>query len=397
MNDILVLVASNYADATSASRIKRTSRYCHTAITDRILRLSFANTLIRESTNPLSALSTLGFILLHHARLSASRHYAAVLSIIVEECRTSVSRYMLLARLAYLLERGARRGYEEVVEVTLQYVQMRDLGVLEDEGGEEEETEEEEGAAAVSPELDVRGALDIAAYHGHAEIVRMLAQHVCREGATDWRKPLEEAIRAGHADVVKVLLEFDVTKECIGRALKMAAENVGNEEIARLLVTIGGANMTSLALATLAGNGHFGLVRMFLEHSDRPIDPNCQALRRAAMHGHADIVALLLANGANVDFPDGAPLIMAAAGGHLEVVRVLINAKANVELYGDAAKEMAGNHAFAHSYDRIDEEKWRRCRAIRGLVDARMAELGIDPTPEPKRKRSFLKRLLCWG
>ena len=65
-----------------------------------------------------------------------------------------------------------------------------------------------EALLAVGVEMDVKLALDLAAFHGRIDVVRdLLAAGANPDGDGEWKTPLDLAAGQGHVDVMKVLVE----------------------------------------------------------------------------------------------------------------------------------------------------------------------------------------------
>ncbi|KAJ5699161.1 hypothetical protein N7493_012069 [Penicillium malachiteum] len=131
--------------------------------------------------------------------------------------------------------------------------------------------------------------------------------------------PIQWAAIAGHAEVVKFLLERIDSK---GRdyvsylRLLASAAAVGLEESVQELIEVGGYNKTKL-------NG-----------KNLPIHACFHPLDIAVQRGHTGVVRILLDHGADPTMGDqgrrNTPLFVAIKKGHLDVVRVLLDRGANV-------------------------------------------------------------------
>ncbi|KAG7081578.1 pfs domain-containing protein [Colletotrichum scovillei] len=150
-------------------------------------------------------------------------------------------------------------------------------------------------------------ALQVAALHGHAEVVVLLLNKGADLHAKDGRRgtALQAASFNGHEDVVEILLD------------KGADPNIQ-----------GGRLDTPLQAAAL--NGHRGIGELLL---DRGADCNAQggeygtALQAASYKGHDGVANILIGKGADLNAQGGkfgTALVAAAASGHKTIVRLLI-------------------------------------------------------------------------
>ena len=186
-----------------------------------------------------------------------------------------------------------------------------------------------------------------AAYFGCLEIiVTLLETNNWDAQATDFNgnTAIMWAARAGHGEVVKVLLEWsnvnpNTSNTMYGQTPLSLAARDGHEGAVRILLEWGEVNpdkadkwnRTPLWLA--AENGHEGVVGMLLDLND--IDPNGAddwsqtPLLRAAENGHERVVGMLLGrkdiNPDKADKQSQTPLLLAAKNGHEGVVRMLLD------------------------------------------------------------------------
>ena len=140
------------------------------------------------------------------------------------------------------------------------------------------------------------------------------------------RTALNAASKAGHGDVVRVLLLRDADPS-IGFPLKLAS-----------------------------AGGHASVVHALLEHGVdvNATDPHSalrhSALQYACMNGHLDIARSLIQHGANIDdidFSTGSPLSLACESGHEEIVQMLLQNNAYINYKNAAAitpLSLAGMH-----------------------------------------------------
>ncbi|KLU89624.1 ankyrin repeat domain-containing protein [Magnaporthiopsis poae ATCC 64411] len=160
-------------------------------------------------------------------------------------------------------------------------------------------------------------ALQVASYHGHAEIVRQLLEHGADVNAQGGRlgNALQAAAYFERDDIIQQLLErgADVNAQggLLGNALQAAASE-GYTEVVRQLLELG-ADVN-------AQGGRYG-----------------NALQAASNRGHVEIIQRLLERGADVNAQGGYygnALQAASAGKHAEIVRLLLERGADVNAQG---------------------------------------------------------------
>ncbi len=182
-------------------------------------------------------------------------------------------------------------------------------------------------------DTDPSVALDNAARAGHTEIVRMLLEagadpskgldDAAGAGRTEvvrvllgaGARPsdaLDDAVRAGHAQIVQILLDAGAHPS---RGLKDAA-GAGHIKIVRILIEAGAD--PSRGLDDAAGAGHIEIVRVLLEAGAAP----SRGMSRAAGAGHTEIVRILLEGGAD----PSVGLSAAARSGRAGIVTILLGA-----------------------------------------------------------------------
>ena len=165
----------------------------------------------------------------------------------------------------------------------------------------------------------IRTPLYFAAKAGHVDLVRLLLEHnadINQARIDCGATPVYLAAQEGHADVVQVLLEHNADPN--------RAE------------TSNGTTPVFVA----AQNGHAGVVKVLLGHTANPADPT-QAVTHAgenpvyiaAGKGHVECVEALMTHNADPNLAETGhgvtPVIMAALKGHADVVKVLLENNAD--------------------------------------------------------------------
>jgi ankyrin repeat protein len=252
-----------------------------------------------------------------------------------------------------------------------------------------------------------RTALEYAAEEGHEEIVEFLldqeAQKNIREkyGVTPSMTPLMLAVRRGHLNVVKMLLQH-MEEEGLDKihnegwtALHLAARQ-GDPDIVALLLRRGEPmdikdRMGMTPLMTAADRlkrldeenyGHVGVVKRLVKHMGAEGLDERDLLGRTVLYivaekGHQELVAFLLRKGARVDIGDkdgSMPLVVAAARDHWDVVKRLVK-----HTEGQGLDERGTNGDTALHY----AARKGHAKIVRALLLG-----GADPTIEDSRGRT---------
>ncbi len=193
--------------------------------------------------------------------------------------------------------------------------------------------------------------------------VNALADYPSGEHSEGLVTPLMLASRAGHEEIVRLLLEKGADPNIFGSivpadgvtALMWAAEE-GHLAVARLLAD-NGANIDACdsegatPLNIAAAWGRVTLVKLLLERG-APIDSKDRyctpPIFRAAANGHADVLELLFNSGADpnsAEYATGWPALMfAAEAGQAQAVKLLLARGASVDF-----KDEDGNTALGKS------------------------------------------------
>ena len=196
------------------------------------------------------------------------------------------------------------------------------------------------------PELDVEKPLREAAKGGHEEVVEALLKAGAQVEAKDkdGGTPLHWAAEKGHEKAVGVLLKAGADIEAKDKygytPLHLAAEK-GHEKMVEVLLKAGadieakGRYHGETPLHWAAEKGHEKVVGVLLKagadiEAKTKDGKNC--LPCAAKGGHEKVVEALLKAGADIEAKT--PLPCAAKGGHEKVVEALLKAGADIEAKG---------------------------------------------------------------
>ncbi|RDW81541.1 ankyrin repeat domain-containing protein [Aspergillus mulundensis] len=153
-----------------------------------------------------------------------------------------------------------------------------------------------------------------AARFNHIEAATLLVEKGCR-----LEKPLLEAVRAGHEDMVRLILDFAEEDEIdvivLNNALEEAASGPhDNGDIVQMLIDQGAETDLGLGmghdtpLIAAAGHNSLNVAQVLLDNKAdiEALGYSFQtALQAAVVEGHLKMVELLLANGAEVNMRAG--------------------------------------------------------------------------------------------
>ena len=149
--------------------------------------------------------------------------------------------------------------------------------------------------------------LDVAARWGHAAAVRRLLHE---DGQTATPAALEMAANHGHTEVVRILLEAGMLSEDDGKGLVVAAQT-GHFAVVSMLLDAGAdpsrASRSLTPLYIAAQNGHLGIVQELIARGvqvDGVNERGRTALVVAAQESRADVVDALLTAGADPNARD---------------------------------------------------------------------------------------------
>lgn len=194
-------------------------------------------------------------------------------------------------------------------------------------------------------------AIHIAAFNGHASVVRGLIKRTLNNGDKTPHgetTALQWASRGGYLEVVQTILEHGANVNAQGGAhgtALQAASRGGHVEVVKLLL-VNEANIKNLswrystALQAASEGGYIDIVRILLE-AGANVDANCgpygTPLQAASRGGHVEVGELLLKRGADVNAEGGrynSALQSASLGGHIETLKVLLMNEANINAQG---------------------------------------------------------------
>jgi len=218
--------------------------------------------------------------------------------------------------------------------------------------------------------------LHAASFLGIVEIVAIvLEKKEWDANATDCldSTALKWAVRNGHEEVVKMLLEQeeinpDQTDTEFGRTPISYAAEKGHEGIVKMLLEREEVNpdqadtqLGQTPLSWAAERGHEGVVKMFLEREEvNPGKADTEYGRTpllwAAAGGHEGVVKMLLereeVNPDQADLSSRTPISWAAAKGHEGIVKMLLERE---EVNPDLAETWYGRAPISHAAERGHE------------------------------------------
>eukprot|EP00667_Euglena_gracilis_P003132 EG_transcript_3141 len=187
-------------------------------------------------------------------------------------------------------------------------------------------------------------ALDLAACHGHPDVVDfLLRQQAAPHNAQLPQPALVMAAAQGHLAGVTILLRSKANpnkRGLDGTPPLVAAAASGFTDVVQVLLAMGAdperpahpkKMVRFLKAASAAQNPFVGPATRLPEQRFDRLTPLCAAAR----HGHPQVVELLLEGNATPNTPDGSghtPLMEATACGHHLVARVLVAARADPDL-----------------------------------------------------------------
>lgn len=189
--------------------------------------------------------------------------------------------------------------------------------------------------------------LHIAAYHGHAAIIKLWFEHMNNTDLSEKDKekhtPFYLAVLGGHTECASLILERLIQNSPNDGSLKVlsAALHGETDKIATTIMSGGSISVTGecglTALHLAASSGKSECVGQLLKLG---ADVNCvdllskSPLHHAACRGDIPTVSILLEHGAKVDAHDNrlkTPLHLAAGRGHTGCVAKLIEKGANTQ------------------------------------------------------------------
>ncbi|EQC42570.1 hypothetical protein SDRG_00300 [Saprolegnia diclina VS20] len=162
-------------------------------------------------------------------------------------------------------------------------------------------------------------AMDVAAYHGHLDVLKLLHDAGSTACTTD---AMDHAAFAGDLRMVQWLGDHR-SEGCTANALLLALAN-GHVDVADHVRRVYGDHFSFQAYDIEAAvlRGHLNVLTYVVTHFSQAIEISETALTYAAAYGRLDMLALLLSSPAAGSVPSSA-MIGAAAHGHLDVITFL--------------------------------------------------------------------------
>jgi ankyrin repeat protein len=162
---------------------------------------------------------------------------------------------------------------------------------------------------------------------------------------------LDGAARAGHLNVVRLLLDSGVDLKSHSDALPAAA-TAGHEEVVRLLLASGMSQFPSTisyALRAAAHAGHTSLVKLLLESYAPYGAPPFQALENALDAGHEGVVEAILSVDRGICEKSVARALSSAAlAGRPGMVRILLDAMTSPPSQSSVARLLRNAARYGH-------------------------------------------------
>ncbi|XP_061184254.1 uncharacterized protein LOC133192274 [Saccostrea echinata] len=193
--------------------------------------------------------------------------------------------------------------------------------------------------------------LHIAIRRGHPEIVKYLVENGANINLYnhEYKTPLHKASEYGNTEIIMQLVEhgdnINLATLWEGEAPLHIASEYGHTEIVKYLLRRGAkVNVFDIwkktPLSNASENGHKDIVKHLVEHGAKVnvrVDWNeATSLYLAAQFGHKDIVKHLIENNARVNdcdlWKNETPLLKAAQNKYMEIVKFLLEHGADVNL-----------------------------------------------------------------
>lgn len=191
-------------------------------------------------------------------------------------------------------------------------------------------------------------ALRCAASNGHLDIVEFLKEEGSYIDVRD-NAPLKESASNGHLNIVKYLIENDMNSRIDDDFPFRKSASNGHLDVAKYLIEQGSdihANYDQ-AFRVSAHNGHFDVVKFLIEKGvDIHLDNNL-ALHKAVEYGKLDVTKHLLHHGGFGSY-SSSMIGTSASNGHFEVVKFFVENGADIHANSEfALKSSAKNNHFS--------------------------------------------------